>query len=312
MSRDVGAAPAPAAVSATMSAQPPLDDIMLAMDVVDTLRRRERLVRQELDQAGREADLKERLRRIYGAQGIDVPDQVIDQGVAALKEDRFTYKPPQRGLGTRLARLYVSRRKWGKWVLGGFAVPILAWVASYFAFVAPHADLPEDLSRLHAEVVGLADSDDARKTAGRLLNAGTAALSNEDTDAARDVLAALEDLRVTLQQEYTVRIVNRPGANSGVWRVPDLNTGARNYYIIVEAVDPAGKRLKVPIENEETGNTERVETWGLRVDQDTFHAVADDKQDDGIIERDRFGYKSRGYLVPKYEMRTTGGAITEW
>ena len=312
MSRDVAAAPAPAGVSATERAQPPLDDIMLAMDVVDTLRRRERLVRQELDEAGREADLKERLRRIYAAQGIDVPDHIIDQGVVALKEDRFTYKPPQRGLGTRLARLYVSRGKWGKWVLGGFAVPILAWVANYFAFVAPHADLPEDLSQLHAEVVDLAESDQARETAGRLLNAGTDALRDEDTDAARDALTALEDLRAMLQQEYTVRIVNRPGEDSGVWRIPDLNTGARNYYIIVEAIDPAGKRLEVPIENEETGRAERVETWGLRVDQDTFHAVADDKQDDGIIERDRFGYKRRGYLVPEYEMRTIGGAITEW
>jgi hypothetical protein len=312
MSPDVTAAPGSAGVSATATAQPPLDDIMLAMDVVDTLRRRERLVRQELDEAGREADLKERLRKIYMAQGIEVPDHVIDQGVTALKEDRFTYKPPRRGLATRLARLYVSRRKWGKWVLGGFALPILAWVASYFAFVAPYADLPEDFSQLHAQVIGLAKSDDARETAGRLLNAGTAALTNEDTDAARDALAALQDLRATLQQEYTVRIVNRPGENTGVWRVPDINTDARNYYIIVEAVDSAGKRLKVPIEDEETGTTRRVDTWGLRVDQDTFHAVADDKQDDGIIERDRFGHKSRGYLVPEYEMRTTGGAITEW
>lgn len=312
MSPDLTAAAASAGVSTAAPARPPLDDIMLAMDVVDTLRRRERLVRQELDEAGREADLKERLRKIYRAQGIDVPDHVIDQGVTALKEDRFTYKPPQRGLATRLARFYVSRRKWGKWVLGGVAVPILAWVVSYFAFIAPQADLPEDLSQLHAQAISLAKSDDARETAGRFLNAGTAALSNQDTDAARDALAALEDLRATLQQEYTVRIVNRPGENSGVWRVPDLNPDARNYYIVVEAVDPTGKRLTVPIEDEETGTTKRVDTWGLRVDQDTFQAVADDKQDDGIIERDRFGYKSRGYLVPEYEMRTTGGAVTEW
>ena len=74
--------------------RPPLDDIMLAMDVVDTLRRRERLVHKELDEAGRAADLKERLRRIYAQQGMEVPDHVIEAGVAALKEERFTYKPP--------------------------------------------------------------------------------------------------------------------------------------------------------------------------------------------------------------------------
>ena len=36
---------------------------MIAMDVVDTLRHREDLVRRELDEEGREAELIERLRR---------------------------------------------------------------------------------------------------------------------------------------------------------------------------------------------------------------------------------------------------------
>ncbi len=73
-----------------------------------------------------------------------------------------------------------------------------------------------------------------------------------------------------------------------------------------------GKVLKVPIENEETGAVERVTAWGLRVDQGTFDSVGSDKADDGIIERDRFGYKPRGHLTPEYEMKTTGGAITRW
>ena len=64
--------------------RPPLDDVMLAMDVVDTLRRRERMVARELDEHGRAEDLKQRLRRIYAQQGLDVPDHVIEQGVAAL------------------------------------------------------------------------------------------------------------------------------------------------------------------------------------------------------------------------------------
>ena len=104
--------------------RPPLDDIMLAMDVVDTLRRRERLVVRELDESGREEDLKKRLRDIYAQQGIDVPDHVIEQGVAALKEDRFTYKPPQAGIVRKLAHMYVRRGRWGKWVGGGLAAGV--------------------------------------------------------------------------------------------------------------------------------------------------------------------------------------------
>ena len=105
------------AVSAVGQAErPPLDDVMLAMDVVDTLRRRERVVERELDEIGRAEDLKQRLKRIYAQQGIDVPDHVLEQGVAALKEDRFTYKPLRGGLARRLALLYVKRSRWGKWI----------------------------------------------------------------------------------------------------------------------------------------------------------------------------------------------------
>ena len=57
--RPVGAAAAQTAVAGSTH---PLDEVMLAMDVVDTLRRRERLVKTELDDLGREGDLKERLR----------------------------------------------------------------------------------------------------------------------------------------------------------------------------------------------------------------------------------------------------------
>jgi len=306
MSAEASAAPASA------GAKQPLDEVMLAMDVVDTLRRRERLVKRELDAEGREEDLKERLRKIYHAQGIEVPDHILEEGVAALKEDRFVYKPAANGLGVKLARLYISRGRWGKWVLGGLAALIAAWAINYFVFVAPDAALPDDLATAHAQAVEIAQSENAKETAERLLNAGNAALGEQDKGAAREALRSLQDLRTSLEQEYSLRIVNRPGEKTGVWRVPDINTRARNYYIIVEAIDPTGRLLTVPITNEETGKTERVTQWGLRVDEETFQQVARDKQDNGIIERDRFGYKSRGHLVPEYEMRTSGAAITQW
>lgn len=298
--------------AAAAVAKPPLDEVMLAMDVVDTLRRRERLVKRELDAAGRQEDLKERLRKIYHAQGIEVPDHILEEGVAALKEDRFVYKPPSDSLGVRLARLYVRRGHWGKWVLGGVAILIAVWAINYFIFVAPQAALPEQLAEIHAEVVAIAESDDARERAQRLLHAGQAALREDDASATREALRSLQDMRTTLEQQYVVRIVNRPGERSGAWRVPDINTRARNYYLIVEAVDPTGRVVTVPVTNEETGKRENVTQWGLRVDQATFERVARDKQDDGIIERDRIGYKDRGRLVPAYEIPTSGAAITQW
>jgi len=306
------AAAATVPAPASPGAKQPLDDVMLAMDIVDTIRRRERLLQRELDAEGREADLTERLRRIYAAQGIDVPDHVIAQGVAALKEGRFVYTPPADGIGKKLARLYVSRGRWGKWVLGALGALLVAGAAYYFTVVAPTADLPRRFETLHAEVQKIAATDDARAAAGQLLAAGRAALRDQDTGRAKAALTSLENLRTGLEQEYTLRIVNRPGEQSGVWRIPDVNAAARNYYIVVEPIDARGDVLAVPIENEETGRIERVSKWGLRVDERTFNAVANDKKDDGIIQRDRVGAKRRGALVPEYELPTTGAAITQW
>ncbi|EIC20862.1 DUF6384 family protein [Thiorhodovibrio frisius] len=290
----------------------PLDDLMLAMDVVDTLRRRERLVKRELDGAGREQDLKDRLHKIYHAQGIEVSDQILEEGVAALKEDRFVYKPPVRSLAVTFAWVYVSRGRWGKWLLGGLTAVIAAWALNYVIFVAPDAALPHQLAEVHAETIAIAQSGEARARAEQLLETGQAAARSGDTDAARQALAALDAMQSILRQEYSLRILNRPGEQTGVWRIPDINTQARNYYIIVEAVDLSGGVLRVPITNEETGKTEMVTAWGLRVDKPVFDAVARDKQDDGIIEHNSFGQKARGALTPSYEMRTTGGAITQW
>jgi hypothetical protein len=54
--------PAPAPADASKA---PLDDVMLAMDVVDTLRHRQDLVVRELDADTREKNLVDKLREIY-------------------------------------------------------------------------------------------------------------------------------------------------------------------------------------------------------------------------------------------------------
>ncbi|MGD1984194.1 MAG: DUF6384 family protein [Chromatiaceae bacterium] len=292
--------------------RPPLDDVMLAMDVVDTLRRRERLVARELDELGRAEDLKQRLRRIYAQQGLDVPDHVIEQGVAALREDRFTYKPVTEGMGRRLALIYIERDRWLKWISGGFAAIVAAAAINWFAFIAPDRALPEKIAALHAAASAVVIAEPARAELDDLHARAQSALAEDDADAARAALEGIEGLNARLRQAYVLQIVNRPGQPSGVWRVPDVNQTARNYYVVVEAIGPDGEAVTVEIENEETGRTEAVTSWGLRVDEATFEAVKRDKQDDGIIERDRVGSKPRGHLEPSYEIPTTGGAITRW
>ncbi|MDW4550917.1 DUF6384 family protein [Defluviimonas sp. D31] len=299
---DVGAA----------NSRQPLDEVMMAMDVVDTLRRRERLVETELSDANRRAQLKDRLREIYEAQGIEVPDRILEEGVAALAEDRFVFDPPQDSLSVRMANLYVSRGRWGKWLLAGLAIAAVFVAVNYFTVTQPNSRIGSDLTAVYEDIQEITTSEEALSGAGAIMQDGRDALSRGDADAAREALNSLEALRALLNVQYSLQIVNRPDELSGVWRVPDVNTNSRNYYLIVEAVDRSGRVVAIPVRNEETGNTQTVSTWGLRVDQNTFESVADDKLDDGIIQNNIVGEKPRGALEPEYTIPTSGGAITAW
>jgi hypothetical protein len=103
-----------------------LEDVMLAMDVVDTLRHRRGLIERELSAGDRRARLIDQLRETYHSQGIEVSDDVLEQGVAALEENRFAYTPPKPSIRVALARAYVKR---SRWLMGVITIAILVAVA---------------------------------------------------------------------------------------------------------------------------------------------------------------------------------------
>lgn len=294
----------------------PLDEVMLAMDVVDTLRHRERVIERALSADQHDAKMIDRLREIYAGQGIEVSDEVLTQGVRALREDRFVYTPPAPGLATLFARVYVSRGRWGKPLTFVVALVAAALIGYQVLVRGPQlaeiAALPAALDAAYTGVVEVAEQDEVVTGAAAMLSDGRVALGREEYGGARAAITGLDALRAKLLQEYELRIIPRPGELSGVWRVPDLNPNAQNYYLIVEAVDGEGKSLTLPILDEEDGAVHRVSRWGVRVDEATFRAVADDKQDDGIIQEDVVGVKRRGSLEPEYRPGALGGAITEW
>ena len=413
-----------------------LDEVMLAMDVVDTLRHQQSLVDRELGTDDHDQALIAKVRKIYADQGLQVSDEVIASGVKALREERFTYSPPKKSFQLTLAHLYINR---GRWVKRG-AVLVAALLAIYLVYqffvVAPQkrsrqkavqainlridrqrdqisvakerlvrlnqtlveakeagspkasaaarglfdraardistaqekvqalekleikthvntdqaakiADSVTDRLDQREELIGdlsghlnnaekaataldelkilpeklkdqrdraLAESrqDDARRQAEKLYNDALTALGRGDVAAAQKGYALLKQLYDHLVQEYELRIVSREGVPSGVWRVPQNNPNARNYYVIVEAVAADGKRLAVTVTSEEDGKTETVQQWGMRVSASVFEQIKRDKMDDGIISNNVFGQKKRGYLQPQYLMPTTGGAITQW
>src|SRR5215470_11014495 len=150
-----------------------LDELMLAMDVVDTIRHRELLVERELAQGERDDELRNRLREIYKGQGIEVPDRVIDDGIKALKDSRFVYVPPKPGLAVSLAMLWVHRARI-LWTVFAILFAVIGLRVSYYFLVERPpivaaetareqlATLPKTLDTSYASVLRDAKVDEAR------------------------------------------------------------------------------------------------------------------------------------------------------
>jgi hypothetical protein len=308
-----------------------LDDLMLAMDVVDTLRHQDSLVARELDGERREADLLERLRRIYKSQGIAVPDRVLLEGVRSLEETRFAYRRPPPGPSRTLAELWVGRHRLYRTLLSLLFLALVGAGLYYAGVVRPGQEraaaeraaaeqagreitelLPRALEAGHREVAEEAKVDEARERADQILADGRSALERRDRAGARQAVADLEELRARLRREYAIRIVSRPGEPTGIWRVPARNRAARNYYVVVEAVGPDDRPVELPVTSEEDGRRALVSRWGQRVTEATFEAVRRDKDDDGIIQANRLGQKRRGFLDVDYAMPVADGAILRW
>ncbi|MCB1831503.1 MAG: hypothetical protein KDI18_11265 [Gammaproteobacteria bacterium] len=413
-----------------------LSDVMLAMDVVDTLRHRRLLVERELLSDQRDEQLLQRLREIYRSQGMEVGDDVLLAGVEALRQERFTYRPPRKSLAVRLAYLYVQRGKWGLRATVALAVVLLVWLGYTLLVSGPaaqrleqqvallngeidatteriqkleqeanriesvldryaddvpaeyqevaatkltgaktaalHADrlidsanalnqeanlnsedfsgragkveeklkqqqalvsqldqalrqsrtlladidslkiFPSQLTQLKEAALAVAKERAGAELAKQYFESGMSALLGGQIDQAEAALSELRSLNSQLLQSYSLQVVSREGEQSGVWRVPERNPDARNYYLIVEAVGSDGHALTMTVTNEEDGSRVQTRKWGVRVSERTFRRVAADKSDDGIIQGRRIGEKRRGYLKPEYLVDTNGDAITQW
>lgn len=307
----------------TAKAQPRLDDLMLAMDVVDTLRHEERLVEKELAQGDRDEAMKKRLREIYEGQGLVVTDRILDEGIRALKESRFTYKRSGSSLGRFWAGLWVNRK-----ITGGFAglllIAFLGWFGAGVwtsvqeqrkqraATVEITETLPNQLASEKATALTQAKTDEARAAIETLVSDGDASITRKDAAAARETIRALQDLRARIVQDYELRIVSARGETTGFFRTPNINRDARNYYIVVEAVTPSGQKLTLPIRSEEDNSVTNVSKFAVRVQQKTYDDISRDKRDDGIIQNNILGRKPRGALEPVWSMPATPAYLTKW
>jgi hypothetical protein len=113
------------------------DQVMLAMDVVDTLRHQQNLVDRELSADEADRALTDKVKRMYASQGIEVTDDIIAEAVAALRENRFAYQPATPKGSLWLARLYVNRGFWAR-LAGALAALAVAGLLIYqVAYLGP-------------------------------------------------------------------------------------------------------------------------------------------------------------------------------
>ena len=106
-------------------------------------------------------------------------------------------------------------------------------VASIMALKTGFSDLYE----LRAAAMGESREPDATRKIEALYKEALDALQAGQVEEARRAQQALKSTYDILRQEYTLQIVSRPGVPSGVWRYPEDRKSAKNYYLIVEALD---------------------------------------------------------------------------
>ncbi len=117
-------------------------DVLASMAEVDRLKSREELLALEADMPARVADVSARLKTAYRQQGVNVRDETIAEGVEKFFAQRLVMQLPEPTLATRLAPLWLHRRKI---FLSGVLIALLAAVSTAGVYVG--VVLPERRAR---------------------------------------------------------------------------------------------------------------------------------------------------------------------
>ena len=298
-----------------------LDDVMLAMDVVDTLRHERMLITRDINSEVRRESLVDRLREIYRGQGITVPDDILMDGVKALEEERFRYQPPREGLGTRLARIYINRGRWLPLVVGLLALFGLASTVNYFGFERPAAQeqariervlsaTPAALETALAEALGTDPAAAVRDRAEDLYQDGLSAVEAGNVAGAETALSQLGALATQLDLAYNLEIV-QPGSGELSANTYQSARGDTIYLAVVNALDATGAPVPVEVTDAITNRTADVSTFGVQIDQSVYERIARDL-DDGRIDQNVLGQKARGELEVELSPEVGNLRFLEW
>ena len=149
---------------------------------------------------------------------------------------------------------------------------------------------------------------DVQNLKNRLLKSSSDAKKSGDNariEAAKQELVVFEN---TIAAEIDFRIIDREGEKSGFWRA-ESQDGPKQFFLVVEAVYE-DESVNWAIRDFDTNAVVSTSKFGLRVDEEVFRQLSDDKKEDGRINTQQIGFKPVGSVSPIWNVETSGETIT--
>ncbi len=257
--------------------QAPLDELMLAMDVVDTLRHKELMLAREVEADDREQRLLARLREIYTGQGIEVSDDVLKQGVAALQEERFSLQGPQPKLLALAREAVCNARAVGQVGDDRRGCRRARRSPASSSASADRSCARRRLCRASCRVRTKRWSPrrrTARACEGRAASWRDGKAQIDHHDLGKRARPSARCTRSMRSLRRAVRAEDRAAARRAQRRVARAGRQPARAQLLRDRRGrraQTGRQLTMPIRSEEDGKTQRVSAWGLRVDEATFN-----------------------------------------
>lgn len=289
------------------------------MDVASTLRRERENAEAQLDMETARLRLRERLLATAAAAGEAVTPAEVDAAIARYFATQHVYEDPPKGWASFWAHLWVMRAGCVallvvfavvtfclSWLVGavedssarrGTPPPVAtpppsATPAAGVSGASPLESAWAEFEKVATSAAAIAADDEAKSRVQGARATGQLAYDTKDDVGLKIARQTLDDLVLRLHEEFTVRIVDRPGERSGIDRYHDGKVSG--YYLIVEARSADGRTLTRSITNAETRRTAKVTKWGEQVGEAVWRRIGGDKTSDGILDETLFARKERG------------------
>ena len=297
-----------------------LQDVMRAMDTIDELRHANRLVERAMQAGDRKSQLIDRLRDIYAEQGVDVSDTVIEQGVAALDAQRFTYRRSGGSWQRLIARIYIQRSRWWKPLTLAMLAAVALWWTAGLQRQLPMRTAPSmlgvELRKQYVQAVSAADwAADGMQYMNRidaLNHEGKTALDRGDHQGASQALQKLERLNDHVNATYRLQIVLEPDQPFVVTRPGPALGVPPAYYLLVEPVNNLGWPVEVDVFSQDTGQRERVMRYGQQISAELAQRLEAEFAANGRPASRTVGHKQSGAFAPRFDIDVQRRVITQW